>query len=64
MFCEVENNKLVSKNVLVSDDFKTKLLLEGFEKQRQTIKQMTSDIQQNITEILSGKKSINPSVSK
>jgi hypothetical protein len=64
MYCEVEGDKLISKNVLASEDFKNKLLLDGFEKQKQTIKQMTSEVQKNIDEVFSGKKTINPSASK
>ena len=60
MFLELDSTtqKVVSKNTLITDEFKNKILLEGFEKQRQAIKQITTDIETNIKEVFDGRRTI------
>ncbi len=52
-----KDKKLEIKNVFVNEEFKNQLNRE-FEKQSETIKQTTSQIQSNINDIFSGKKSV------
>lgn len=60
MFLELDQNsgKIVAKNILLTDEFKNKLLLEPFEKQKQAVKQLTTEVQKNINEVFQGKKAI------
>lgn len=53
--------KLVAKNTLMTEEFKNKLLGEAFEKQKQTLKQMTTEIHKNIDDVFQGKRTIGQS---
>lgn len=54
---DVSQQKVISRNILTSDEFKN-TLAEGFEKQKQDIKQKTIEIEAKIKEVLEGKKAI------
>lgn len=53
-----QNDKVVAKNTLLTDDFKKKLLADAFEKQKQMLKQTTDELHRNIDEVFQGKRAI------
>jgi hypothetical protein len=60
MYLELDKDtdKIIAKNTLLTDDFKNKVLREAFEHQKEVMKKMTNEVQQNITEVFQGKRAI------